>query len=58
MFLKLIFIGVELLYNVVFISTVQHSDLAVCIHVPPLFGFECWFLVSFSLHPCYKGACC
>ena len=36
-FLKLIFIGVQLLYNVVLVSTVQQSESGVCIHISPLF---------------------
>ena len=38
-FFKLIFIGVELLYNIVLVSTVQQSESAIRIHISPLFGF-------------------
>ena len=34
-----IFIGVQLLYNVVLGSTVQQSESAICIHISPLFFF-------------------
>ena len=34
---KLIFIRLQLLYNIVLVSTVQQSDSAVCIHLSPLF---------------------
>ena len=37
--LKLIFMRVELLYNVVLVSSVQQSESAVCIQTYPLFGF-------------------
>ena len=33
---KNILIGVQLLYHVVFVSAVQHSESAMCIHVSPL----------------------
>ena len=36
---KLTFIGVQLLYNVVLVSTVQQSELTIHIHISPLFGF-------------------
>ena len=36
-FFPLIFIGVELLYNVVVVSAVQQSESAICIHTSPLF---------------------
>ena len=36
-FFKLIFIEVQLLYNIVIVSTVQQSELAIRIHIPPLF---------------------
>ena len=32
-----IFIGVQLYYNVVLVSTVQRSESAICIHISPLF---------------------
>ena len=48
-FLKLIFIGIELLYNIVLVSTVEHSDSAICIHVPPLFWI--WMLVFSVFFP-------
>ena len=35
--LLLVFIGVELLYNVVVVSAVQQSESAICIHTSPLF---------------------
>ena len=35
-YLKLIFIGVELLYNVVLVSAVQQSESAISIHLSPL----------------------
>ena len=41
--LLLIFIGVQLLYNVVFVSTVQQSESTICIHISPLF----WISFSF-----------
>ena len=34
---KLIFIGVQLLYNVVLVSTVQQSESAICVHISALF---------------------
>ena len=34
---KHFFIGVQLLYNVVLISTVQQSESAICIHISSLF---------------------
>ena len=34
---KLIFIGIELLYNVVFVSAVQQSESTIHIHISPLF---------------------
>ena len=39
LFLKLIFIGVQLLCNVVLVSTVQQNESAIHIHIFPLFGF-------------------
>ena len=36
-FFKFIFIGLELLYNAVLVSTVQQSESAVHIHISPLF---------------------
>ena len=36
-FFKLIFIRVELLYNVVLVSAVQQSESAIRIHISPLF---------------------
>ena len=36
-FLKIFFIGVELLYNVALLSAVQQSASAICIHISPLF---------------------
>ena len=36
-FFKLIFIGVQLLYNVVLVSTVQQNASAMHIHISPLF---------------------
>ena len=46
MFLKLIFIGIELLYNVLFLlsSTVIQLYVYMC---PLCFGFECWFFSVF-----------
>ena len=38
-FLNNVFTGVQLLYNVVLVSTVQQSKLAICEHICPLFGF-------------------
>ena len=38
-FFFLIFIGIQLLYNVVLFSAVQQSELAMYIHIVPLFGF-------------------
>ena len=43
-FFKLIFIGVQLLYNVVLVSAVQQSESAICIHISPLF----WISFPFS----------
>ena len=37
LFLKLIFTGVQLLFNVVLISAVQQSESAIHIHISPLF---------------------
>ena len=34
------FIGVELLYNAVFISTVQQSESAICVHISHPFPFR------------------
>ena len=42
LFLK-IFIGVELLYNIVLVYTVQQSESAIRIHISPLF----WISFSF-----------
>ena len=36
-FFFLIFFGVELLYNIVLVSTVQQSESAIYIHISPLF---------------------
>ena len=41
-FLK-IFIGVQLLYNVVLVSTVQQSETAIHIHISPLFWISFLF---------------
>ena len=38
-FLKLIFIGVQLFYNVVLVSAVQQSESAVCMHISPFLDF-------------------
>ena len=35
----LIFIGVQLLYNIVLVSTVQQSESAIGIHISPLLDF-------------------
>ena len=37
LFIYLIFIKVQLLYNAVLVSAVQQSESAICIHVSPLF---------------------
>ena len=37
------FIGLQLLYNVVLVSTVQQSELAVCVHITPLFWLSFLF---------------
>ena len=39
LFIYLIFIKVQLLYNAVLVSAVQQSESAICIHVSPLFWF-------------------
>ena len=36
---KLISIRMQLLYNIVFISTAQQSESAICLHLSPLFFF-------------------
>ena len=33
-------IGMQLLYNVVLVSTVQQSESTICIHISPLFWFS------------------
>ena len=33
------FIGIQLLYNVVLVSTVQQSESAICIHMSPFLDF-------------------
>ena len=38
-FLKIIFIGVQLLYNIVLFSAAQQSESAICLHIPLFFGF-------------------
>ena len=47
--LKLTFIGVQLLYNVVLVSTVQQNDLCMCIHISLSF----WTSLH-SGHQCIK----
>ena len=47
--LKLTFIGVQLLYNVVLVSTVQQNDLCICIHISLSF----WTSLH-SGHQCIK----
>ena len=42
-FLKLLFIGVYLLYNAVLVFTVQQSESALWIHIYPLLGITCPF---------------
>ena len=37
LFLKLIFVGVDLLYSIVLVSAVQQSGSAIWLYVPPLF---------------------
>ena len=37
-------IGVQLLYNIVLVYTVQQSESAICIHTSPLF----WISLSFK----------
>ena len=44
-FIFYFFIGVQLLYNVVLVSTVQQSASAICIHIFPLF----WISFPFKL---------
>ena len=44
-FLLLIFIGVQLLYNIVSVSAVQQTESAICLHIAPLF----WISFPFSL---------
>lgn len=34
-----IFTGVWLLYNVILVSAIQHSESAICIRISPLYGF-------------------
>ena len=36
---KLISIRMQLLYNIVFISTAQQRESAICLHLSPLFFF-------------------
>ena len=38
LFLKLILIGVQLLYNIGLVSTVQQKESAIDIHISPPFG--------------------
>ena len=38
-FFKLIFIGVELLCNVVLVSAIEQIELSIHIDISPLFGF-------------------
>ena len=42
-YLFIYFIGLQLLYNVVLVSTVQQSELAVCVHITPLFWLSFLF---------------
>ena len=51
-FFLLIFIGVELLYNVVLVSTVQKSESAIHIHISPL------FCISFPFSSVGKESVC
>ena len=52
--LKLIFTGVQLLFNVVLISAVQQSEPAMHIHVSPLFWISSPFRSAGALSrvPC------
>ena len=43
LFLKLIFIGVQLRYNAVFVSTVLQIKSAICLRMSPLFCISCLF---------------
>ena len=55
LFLKFIFIGVCLLYNVALVSTIQKNQSATCMHISPPFGIsfpfrlpqriKCWLLI-------------
>ena len=38
--LLLVFIGVELPYNVVLVSAIQQSESTVCTHISPLLGIS------------------
>ena len=49
-FFKLIFIGVELLYDVL-VSTIQQSELAIPIHTSPVF----WISYHLGHHGAPKG---
>ena len=42
----LIFTGVQLLYNIVLVSTVQQSESAICIPISPLFWMHDSFFKS------------
>ena len=55
----LVFIGVQLPYSVVLVSTVQQSESAICIHVPPLFWISFPFRSPQSTEQsslCYTGS--
>ena len=54
-FYFLIFIGVQLLYNVVLVSAVQQSESAICIHISPVFWISFPFrsehnAIMFQMH--------
>ena len=51
LFLKLIFVGVDLLYSVALVSVVQHSESAIHIHISPL-----WISFHSEFHVLYNGS--
>ena len=62
-FLKLIFVGVELIYNVVFISGVQQSESVTQIHISTCFrffshiGHYTVFSLEFPVAQCKESIC-
>ena len=45
--LKKIFIGIQSLYNVVLVSTIQQSESGIRMHISPLLDFLCiWVTIE------------